>query len=77
MKKFVFIAVLGLSACLALPGLTVAATTHLTVNLTDAAQSIYHVHMTMPVKPGPMTLYYPKWIPGDHAPVGRSRTWAG
>jgi predicted metalloprotease with PDZ domain len=24
----------------------------------------------MPVKPGPLTLYYPKWIPGEHAPDG-------
>jgi len=24
----------------------------------------------MPAKPGPLTLYYPKWIPGEHAPDG-------
>ena len=24
----------------------------------------------MPVKPGPLTLYYPKWIPGEHGPDG-------
>jgi predicted metalloprotease with PDZ domain len=24
----------------------------------------------MPVKAGPLTLYYPKWIPGEHAPDG-------
>jgi len=24
----------------------------------------------MPVRPGPLTLYYPKFIPGDHAPDG-------
>jgi predicted metalloprotease with PDZ domain len=26
--------------------------------------------MTMPAKPGPMTLLYPQWIPGDHSPDG-------
>jgi predicted metalloprotease with PDZ domain len=26
--------------------------------------------MTMPAKPGPMTLLYPEWIPGDHMPDG-------
>ncbi len=24
----------------------------------------------MPVKAGPLTLYYPKWIPGEHGPDG-------
>ena len=24
----------------------------------------------MPVRPGPLTLYYPKWIPGEHGPDG-------
>jgi predicted metalloprotease with PDZ domain len=39
----------------------------------DASQiqlKIVRVHMEMPVKPGPLTLYYPKWIPGEHAPDG-------
>ena len=26
--------------------------------------------MTLPAKPGPMTLLYPEWIPGDHMPDG-------
>ena len=26
--------------------------------------------MVIPVKPGPLTLYYPKWIPGEHGPDG-------
>ncbi len=26
--------------------------------------------MRIPVAPGPLTLYYPKWIPGEHAPSG-------
>ncbi len=42
----------------------------LTVRLPDPAQKILYVHEVMPVKPGALTLYYPKWIPGDHSPDG-------
>jgi predicted metalloprotease with PDZ domain len=27
-------------------------------------------HMTIPVQPGPFTLDYPEWIPGEHGPTG-------
>src|SRR5437879_9163102 len=40
------------------------------VDLRDAAKYIFHAKISLPVKPGPMTLVYPKWIPGDHSPVG-------
>jgi predicted metalloprotease with PDZ domain len=42
----------------------------LTVALPNPGQQILYVHETMPVSPGPLTLYYPKFIPGDHAPDG-------
>ncbi len=42
----------------------------LTVRLPDPAQKVLYVEETIPVKPGPVTLYYPKWIPGDHSPDG-------
>ncbi len=42
----------------------------LTVRLPNPKQKIFYVHEVMPVRPGPLTLYYPKWIPGDHAPDG-------
>ncbi len=35
-----------------------------------AARGLSTVHETMPVKPGPLTLVYPKWIPGEHGPTG-------
>ncbi|HET9819980.1 MAG TPA: M61 family peptidase [Rhodanobacteraceae bacterium] len=47
-----------------------AGTVALTVSLPDPGQKILYVHEVMPVKPGPLTLYYPKWIPGDHSPDG-------
>jgi len=42
----------------------------LTVRLPKPQQEILYVHEVMPVRPGPLTLYYPKYIPGDHAPDG-------
>ena len=40
------------------------------VDATDAARNIIHSKLTIPVKPGPLTLFYPKWIPGEHSPTG-------
>ena len=42
----------------------------LSVDLTDAPRNIYHSRLTIPVKPGPLTLVYPEWIPGNHRPSG-------
>jgi predicted metalloprotease with PDZ domain len=42
---------------------------HLSVDATDLDRKIYHVHETIPVAgPGPMTLLYPRWVPGHHSP---------
>src|SRR5579862_8706634 len=40
------------------------------VDATEAPQRIFHVRLTMPAQPGPLTLLYPKWIPGEHGPTG-------
>ena len=40
------------------------------VDATDAPRRLIHVHLTMPAAPGPLTLLYPKWIPGEHGPTG-------
>ena len=42
----------------------------LSVDATDAARNIVHSKLVIPVKPGPLTLFYPKWIPGEHSPTG-------
>ncbi len=43
----------------------------LVVDVSQApSQNIVRTHETIPVRPGPLTLYYPKWIPGEHQPVG-------
>src|ERR1700691_1892700 len=40
------------------------------VDLTDAPHRILHTHLIVPAKPGPMTLLYPEWIPGEQGPTG-------
>jgi predicted metalloprotease with PDZ domain len=49
---------------------TVQNPAHLDVDLRDAPKHIFHGKLTLPVTPGPLTLVYPKWIPGEHAPTG-------
>ena len=45
-------------------------TISLTIDATNVPQKILHAHLVIPVKPGPLTLYYPKWIAGEHGPDG-------
>jgi predicted metalloprotease with PDZ domain len=40
------------------------------VDASHAPEKILHSTMQIPVKPGPLTLVYPKWIPGEHGPTG-------
>ena len=47
------------------------------VDATDAPKKIFHVKMTFPVQPGPLSLSYPKWIPGEHGPTGPVTDLAG
>jgi predicted metalloprotease with PDZ domain len=42
----------------------------LNVDATAAATKLFHAALTIPVKPGELTLLYPKWIPGEHGPTG-------
>src|SRR5712692_6900657 len=47
------------------------------VDLRDATKYIFHAKLEFPVKEGALTLVYPKWIPGDHAPTGPIRDLTG
>ncbi|HEX3875597.1 MAG TPA: hypothetical protein VHW24_01335 [Bryobacteraceae bacterium] len=40
------------------------------IDATDAGRRLFHVKLSMPVKPGPNTFLYPEWIPGEHGPTG-------
>lgn len=42
----------------------------LSVDASQAARNILHTKLNIPVQPGPLTLIYPKWIPGEHSPTG-------
>jgi predicted metalloprotease with PDZ domain len=60
--------------------LTAAAQTppiHVTVDVTDAPRKLLHASLSIPVQPGPLTLVYPKWIPGEHGPTGPIDNLAG
>jgi predicted metalloprotease with PDZ domain len=49
----------------------------LSVDLTDAPRKILHAQLTIPVTPGPVTLAYPQWIPGEHSPTGPIDNFTG
>ncbi len=42
----------------------------LALDASEAPRKIFHAQLTIPAAPGTLTLYYPKWIPGEHAPSG-------
>jgi predicted metalloprotease with PDZ domain len=66
-RRLVFLAsVLALAASAALAEEAII----VTLDATRTQQKLLHTHLVMPVKPGPLTLYYPKWIPGEHGPDG-------
>jgi predicted metalloprotease with PDZ domain len=73
------VAVLGLFVCVARAGAadSNSAPVVLELDASDAPQKIYHAHLVIPVQPGPVTLYYPKWIPGTHGPSGPIANVAG
>ncbi|MGA9528055.1 MAG: hypothetical protein WBS24_08070 [Terriglobales bacterium] len=49
----------------------------LSLDATDAPRKIFHARLTIPASPGTLTLYYPKWIPGEHGPTGPIEDLAG
>jgi predicted metalloprotease with PDZ domain len=63
------LAVLLLLLCCA-SVLTSQAPIRLYVDATEAPRKLLHARMTIPARPGPLTLVYPKWIPGEHGPTG-------
>lgn len=52
-------------------------TVQIHVDASDTGQGIFRVHETLPVRPGELTLLYPKWIPGNHKPSGPIGMLAG
>ena len=54
-----------------------APTVTVALDATEAPRKILHARLTIPVTPGALTLYYPKWIPGEHGPTGPIQQLAG
>jgi len=40
------------------------------LDASDAPRKRLQAHLVIPVRPGPLKLYYPKWIAGEHSPSG-------
>ncbi len=49
----------------------------LQVDLREAPKRLFHARLEIPAKAGPLTLVYPKWIPGEHGPTGPVVDFAG
>lgn len=49
----------------------------LRVDATDLDHKVLRVTQTLPVKPGPLKLFFPRWLPGTHAPTGDISLLAG
>ena len=73
----VFLAALILVPCSAPRAGTRPGVIRVEVDETRAPQRILHTHLTIPVQPGPLVLYYPQWIPGEHMPDGPINNIAG
>ena len=52
-------------------------TLQLSVDATDIEHRLFRVRESIPVQPGPLTLLYPRWLPGNHAPTGPIEALAG
>lgn len=50
----------------------------LTIDARDVERAILHGRLVLPVQgPGPLTVYFPRWVPGHHAPSGPISRIAG
>ena len=49
----------------------------LQVDATNVGQQIFRLHAAIPAAPGPLTLLYPQWLPGNHGPSGPLSQLAG
>ena len=49
----------------------------LQVDATDLDRKIFRATEHLPVRPGPLVLYHPQWLPGTHAPIGPITQFTG
>ena len=65
------------ATCLPLVAANPPGTITLAVDATDAPRNLFHARLVIPVSAGPLTLFYPEWIPGEHGPTGPIADLAG
>jgi predicted metalloprotease with PDZ domain len=58
------------SALIGQAALGAAAVATLDLDASEVSRGIERAHLVLPVRPGPLTLLYPQWLPGEHAPDG-------
>jgi predicted metalloprotease with PDZ domain len=84
--KFRLLPLVALIAAIALPASAAVpppldqpypGTIVLKVDATNLSQQIFRMKMSIPVKPGPLTMLYPQWLPGNHGPSGPLTQLAG
>ncbi len=69
---------LAIAACLTIPARAgEGPTIRLELDTRDLPRHLAHSRMEIPCHPGKLALWYPKWIPGTHAPSGPLKNVAG
>ncbi len=66
-----------LLSCLASASAAPPGPIKISVDATQVSRRILHAKLIYPVHAGPLTLYYPKWMPADHSPDGPIWNLAG
>ena len=75
-SRFIFLSVMVSMMSFSLPAAD-APRISIALDASDAPRKIFHAQLTIPAVAGTLTLYYPKWIPGEHAPSGPVINLAG
>jgi len=77
LQRFAFVSAALAASATAVTSQTAApASMTLVVDETHATQRIAYVHEEIRVRPGALTLAYPRWIPGEHGPTGPIENFA-
>src|SRR5215472_16388290 len=70
MKRATILGAISIACCPIWAWSASAPNVTLSVDATNAPRKIFHASLKIPATAGDLTLYYPKWIPGEHAPDG-------
>ena len=70
LRLFIFINLLAAFYAIPVFAQSPSEAIRISVDLREAPRHIYHAKLIFPAQAGPLTLVYPQWIQGEHAPVG-------